>query len=392
MTALTPPPAVLIAGFSGRALAQSARRAGFAPLVFDAYGDLDTQAAATATRSDATILVNGFRAKPTNAAFDALLAQAGVAAAPVVLGSGFEATPKLIANLETRFAMLGCASKTVRMVKNPETFFGALKDLGIPHPETVTSREPSDRATDRSWLAKRIGGMGGLHIAPISEAAPLLDRHYAQEHRQGIPVSATALVAGGKLAFAFTQSWLTPTDKAPFRFGGIVGGVSPDTDLETRLIDTMISLAKTFQLKGLVAFDFLIEDGEALLLEINPRPTAALDVLDDAQGTLFKGHVAACRDDANEAMRLIESEWHPATKAMAYLYADDGPLIAPEVDWPDWVADRPPAGTAIEANAALLTVTATADTPADAVRRTQQRLEEMARLVYDTSKTTRKPH
>ena len=40
--AAEPSPTVLIAGFSGRALAQSARRAGFRPLVVDCFGDADT--------------------------------------------------------------------------------------------------------------------------------------------------------------------------------------------------------------------------------------------------------------------------------------------------------------------------------------------------------------
>ena len=41
---------VLIAAFSGRTLAQSARRAGYEPLVVDAFGDLDTREAAADLR------------------------------------------------------------------------------------------------------------------------------------------------------------------------------------------------------------------------------------------------------------------------------------------------------------------------------------------------------
>ena len=45
---MPPPERVLICALSGRALAQAARAAGFAPIVLDAFGDLDTRAVAEA--------------------------------------------------------------------------------------------------------------------------------------------------------------------------------------------------------------------------------------------------------------------------------------------------------------------------------------------------------
>lgn len=64
--------AVLIAAFSGRSLAQSARRAGFEPLVADAFGDLDTQAAAEDVRVLDGAMQTGFRTKPLIAALEDL--------------------------------------------------------------------------------------------------------------------------------------------------------------------------------------------------------------------------------------------------------------------------------------------------------------------------------
>ena len=47
-------------------------------------------------------------------------------------------------------------------------------------------------------------------------------------------------------------------------------------------------------LVGLVAFDFLLVGDAPILIEVNPRPGATLDVFDDAGGALFRAHVDAC--------------------------------------------------------------------------------------------------
>ncbi|MEO1205991.1 MAG: ATP-grasp domain-containing protein [Pseudomonadota bacterium] len=388
---------VLIAGFSGRALAQSARRAGFTPYVFDAYGDEDTAEAASKNISDPKILSTGFRAKPTIAALSILKDATGDPNPPLVLGAGFEQSPKLIAALEAQFDVRGCSAKTVATVKDPKSFFGILHDQGIAYPATLTDQhieakpehdndagEPRD--PEKTWLSKRIGGMGGLHIDVIEPDTPLASRHYAQERLSGLSISATALAADGHQAFAFTQSWIKPTGDMPFRYGGVVGSVSPDIELETHLVDTMTALVKTFELRGMVSFDFIVREGEAFLLEINPRPTAALDVLDDARGTLFKAHLAATAGDGATAINFLQSDWSPTTKAAAYLYADAGPLTIPQVAWPTWVCDRPRQGNTIAHHAPILTVISDGDTPAAAAKRTQQRLEHMAYVVYDSAK------
>ncbi len=380
-------PAILICGFSGRALARSARAAGYTPLVLDAYGDEDTRALSAALRQDPSAVATGFRARRLLPALDSLAAEAATPPLGLVLGAGFERSPKLVARLAERFTLIGCSADTIRRVKDPGDFFTVLAREGIPHPETVVEPAPAARDSARPWLSKRIGGMGGLHITPLERDEPLAAGCYAQERVSGIAVSATALCAGRRRAYAFTQSWTAPSPDAPFRFGGLVGNVVPDTELEARLIDTMNPLVDAFALRGLVSFDFLIDaDGEARLLEINPRPTAALDVLDDETGTLFEAHVRAGLGDDERALQVLSQRWRPKTRAAAYLYADAGPLVAPHVAWPAWVHDRPPPGTTIPHHAPVLTVHADAANPADAVRLCQERMVHMAHVVYESEK------
>ena len=145
-------------------------------------------------------------------------------------------------------------------------------------------------------------------------------------------------------------------------------------------------MAREFGLVGLVSFDFVVNGEDALLIEVNPRPGATLDVFDDARGTLFSAHIAACTGD-NPA-ELLQRQWDPpAARSVAYLYADRGPLVVNQIDWPDWVMDRPAPGTRIAARTPILTVAAEADTPDAAEHLCAERLGQMQTMLYDSAKS-----
>ncbi|MGQ0674433.1 MAG: ATP-grasp domain-containing protein [Hyphomicrobium sp.] len=373
-------PSILIAAYSGRALAQSARRAGFAPLVVDAYGDLDTRSAAAGLRTLPEVVAQGFRSKPLLAALDALSAAAASRPAGLVLGSGFEDVPGLIATLEKHFTLLGCGAETNRRCKDPTQFFPLLEELGIPHPSTRTTA-PADPT---GWLSKRIGGCGGTHIRACAPGAAADAGRYVQQHREGLPISASVVCGRRDVAVAWGYQWTAPTATAPFRYGGAAGSITLDPELEGRLMDIVLQLIPKLGLVGLVSFDFLLTpDGDALLLEVNPRPGATLDIFDDAAGTLFRAHVAAGRDDGSVAP--VMQDWAPEFAASAYCYADKGALVAGDHAWPEWSSDRPPAGAVIPAMAPIATVKAVGAMPEDAETSCRERVRELTRLLYETT-------
>ncbi len=375
------PPTVLIAAFSGRALAQAARRAGYLPLVVDCFGDSDTRAAAHDLVCLPARVQIGFIKRPLITALETLAAKAPSPPIGLVLGGGFECNPKLVAALAERFRLVGNTADTIRRVKDPSEFFGTLARLGIRHPETRLT--PPDDPT--GWLMKRIGGSGGLHIhscPPTFEPDP---RRYFQREHPGDAISVLAIASPRGTAVAISRQWSSPRKRRPYRYGGAVSGVHIDDDVEARLIDTSLMVLSKFDLVGLVSFDFVVHDGEPLLLEVNPRPGATLDIFDDATGSLFAAHVAACAHE-NPAM-ILKNRWHPPqAAAAAYLYADHGALTVPYVDWPEWAADRPQPGTDIARGQPLATVTATALTSNDAENLCRERLSALAELVYESSK------
>jgi predicted ATP-grasp superfamily ATP-dependent carboligase len=374
-------PTILIAAFSGRALAQSAQRAGFTPLVVDCFGDLDARNAAHQLTCLPARVQVGFLKRPLIAALERLVAAAPSPPVGLVLGGGFECNPRLVAALADRFPLIGNSADTIRRVKDPAEFFGTLAHLGIRHPETRLT-PPDDPA---GWLMKRIGGSGGLHIhfcPPSFEPDP---RRYFQREEKGDAISVLAVASRRGTAVALSRQWSSPRKRRPYRYGGASTGMPVEAELEARLVDTALAVIEAFDLVGLISLDFVLHDGEALLLEINPRPGATLDILDDANGRLFAAHVAAARGENPAA--LLKGRWQPPrAAAAAYLYADQGPLTVPAMTWPEWSADRPAAGTEIARGQPLATVTATASTGREAENLCRERLSALAQLVYEGSK------
>jgi predicted ATP-grasp superfamily ATP-dependent carboligase len=161
--------------------------------------------------------------------------------------------------------------------------------------------------------------------------------------------------------------------------------VALDPDLEARLIDICLAVARAIGLVGMVSFDFLVEDGEPLLIEVNPRPGATLDVLDDANGTLFAAHIEASRPGGDPAS-LVSRNFAPGpSKAAAYLYADRGALAVGDVEWPAWTMDRPAPGTRINKHQPIATVIAKGPDPAAAKHLCESRLGQLEDMLYEAT-------
>lgn len=372
---------ILIAAFSARALAASARRAGYRPLTVDCFGDSDTLAIAEASKCLPARVQVGFTPRPLMAALEELSARAASPPVGLVLGAGFECNPRLVARLGERFRLIGNDAETIQRTKDPAHLFKVLDELGVPHPVTQ-SEPPTDPA---GWLMKRVGGSGGLHIHVCPQKPRQDRRRYFQRQIEGEPISLLGLVSEKSAAFAVSRQWTSPLARRPFRYGGAAGSLVLDPDLEARLIEMSLAVSDALSLSGIVSFDYLVHEGDPSLTEVNPRPGASLDVFDDVSGTLFKAHVEAAR--GGDPAALLSGEWHPPiARAVSVLYADRGALDVGGVDWPEWAADRPVPGTAIQRGQPLATVMAEGD-DLDTVQATcTERLGALDALLYDRSK------
>ena len=363
---------VLIAGLSGRALAQSARRAGFAPLVVDAFGDADTSDTAAASRCIPEATRQGFRAGPLLAALEALAATTASAPVGLVLGSGFEDTPKLVETLARRYRLLGSGGEQIARAKDPASFFALLDTLAVAHPETRL--DPP--ASTTGWLSKRVGGSGGAHILTCEQAKTRRGRYF-QRRLEGDAVSVLVIARrDGTQIAGFSRQWCVGAEPRPYRYGGAVGPIRLDAPAEAAMIDAAQRVCRALGLIGLVSFDFLLSGGVPHLLEVNPRPGATLDVFDDAEGALFRAHLAAC---AGQPSPLPAAH---GCRAAAILYAGREAITPGAVAWPPWTADRPRPGTRIPPYRPIATVLANDATAEGAERNCHRRLDELAEMLY----------
>lgn len=347
--------AILIVALCGRALAQSARRAGFAPIVLDRFADLDTRAVAACA-----LKIPPGRAGPL--ASQALLRAARTLAPPpipLLVGGGLEGRLAVLAALARGRELLGNPPEIVARAVDPFALQDLCRALAVPFPETRADLPP-----ERSgWLIKRRGAGGGWHVRPAETVARLHPRDYVQKQVPGRPVSVLLLGDGSRSrALLASEQWNTGT---PPHFKGVLAPAPLPPGQVQNLARAAAAVGTALALRGLASADFLLaDDGQFHLLEINPRPGGSLEAAERALGVnLVQLHCAGCRG------RLPPTPPEPeAGFAGTAIVRADRDLVVPEgFDWPEWAGDRTPPGTRVRKGQPLATVRAQA-AEADVVR------------------------
>jgi predicted ATP-grasp superfamily ATP-dependent carboligase len=363
----------LIVAASGRALAQSARRAGYSPLVVDFFADDDTREAA----GDCARLEPGFELDSLMTACERLTHRRRIAG--LVYGPGFEDRPGLIEALAGRWRLAGNPARVVSLVKNPWAFAELCDDAEIAHPETRNVR-PVDAS---GWLSRRRGGSGGDHIRAADAAAAADPERYFQRRVDGRAVSALVLSNRERGAIlGFSEQWSAPRDGQPFRYGGAARPAVLSETIERELAAAVHRFRARATLVGLNSLDFLVSDDGFWLLEVNPRPGATIDIFepdDVREPSLFALHLAACDGMSTPAPRL------EGARASGIVFADHEIAETPKLAWPSWASDRQPAGTRVAAGDPFCSITASGSTPAEARRALDDRAATIHRLLREST-------
>jgi predicted ATP-grasp superfamily ATP-dependent carboligase len=109
------------------------------------------------------------------------------------------------------------------------------------------------------------------------------------------------------------------TNAPGFAYQGSIGPVALPSEIEHRLALLGNVLVERFELRGWLGVDFVIDDeGQLWILEINPRYTASIELLDASFGHNSAGdHIAACLGQEFAAVDL--TSWRSfAGKAIMY--------------------------------------------------------------------------
>lgn len=290
---------LIVIGASARAAAFSALRAGLQPWCIDLFADADLQSRCPVTRID-------FRSYPED--FDQLIRRAP--AGPWVYTGGLENYPQLIDRNAAERPLWGNGAHVLRAVRHPLRLFHAFRESGVPSPET--RREPPKADSNCRWLVKPLAGAGGSGIRFWTPADTRGSRRtYFQQFIPGKPVAAAYVgLERRSLLLGVTRQlvgepWL---NAKPFQYCGSIGPLPMSETVRQQFERIGEILVSRFRLRGLFGMDAVMHNDVPYPVEVNPRYTASMEVLEYATGLqvfdrhrrAFEAHANSARDRADE--------------------------------------------------------------------------------------------
>lgn len=330
---------VLILAGSGRALAESARRGGYRVWVYDGFSDRDTLAVARCRR-----IRQGF----PRLGEDAFIEEIAALPEPprgVVYGGGLEEADSLLRRLSARWRLFGNDPCVLERLRDPRRFFALLDSLGIPYPEVRFT--PPDSAAGKGWLVKRAGSCGGLGTAHFDPEFSVADSaSYYQRHIEGSVMSILFIADGERhRTLGYNRLGMKSSNPpAPFLYTGAVGQVSLSVAQRRPLQEMVARLVSRLGLRGVNGLDFILNDDGILVLDLNPRPTATLELYEHlVSDGWIKHHIRACLGVLPEVPRAVSA----AVCGHQIVYAPRSLEIPAAMKWPQWAKDRPAAGARI---------------------------------------------
>jgi len=357
--------AVALFGASVRALAESAKAAGVRVFGCDLFNDEDlVDCCEQVVRIDRRDYPNGFRR----------VAEQWIGV-PRAYTGGLENHPDVVAHLAATGPLWGCSADSLRSCRDPH----ALRDCGIHTPDVLLS--PVDFPAHGAWLVKPIHSSGGRGIQPWF-GGRLPKGCFLHQRVDGLPCSAAflALPNATLLIGASTQfigeSW---TGAPPFAYAG---GIAP-LELSSQTAQALQQLGETlrmrFALRGLFGVDAVRNRKDWTILEINPRPTASMELFELAGvGSMFELQRSAFENGGP----LLKSPSRLAGKAIHYA-ADRCHLTESLPARGDvWsFADRPAVETVFDAGDPIATVLAHGAKSEDVLERLKRGIAQLGNLL-----------
>lgn len=289
---------ILIVGISTRALAESAVLSGCEVISLDYYGDRD-QKALVENHS----LLRDFnlpcRAEELAKASHSLEFDA------VVYTANLENHPKSLAVLAQKSILLGNPPSVLRRVRDWRILRQVCFEEEIPCPVTLLPGEESEADPAVRWLYKPVLSGGGQGIRPWA-GEPMDGSHVLQAHIEGRPASMAFAADGQRsVVIGLTEQLIERKELGAkgFRWCGNILPLKLDRSKEDALLGVIEKMAARlthrFGLCGVNGVDLVVAEGpdgwpRPFLVEVNPRYTASMELVERAYGlNVFSVHLEA---------------------------------------------------------------------------------------------------
>jgi predicted ATP-grasp superfamily ATP-dependent carboligase len=351
---------ILIIGISTRGMAESAKTAGYDLVTIDYFGDYDQKSWCENLSLKRDLNLSFGSAQLFEASrdlkFDAVAYTSNLENHAEVIKK-FEA-----AGAEENYSLLGNSADVLSRVRHWPTLFGFLQKQGIPVPKTIYGGQQPGANDKRRWLRKPIQSGGGHDIGFWERDRSVGTAFVLQEQLPGISASAS-FVANGKecVVLGLTEQLIGRPEfgARDFRYcGNILPLTAVPGAVLTQVRDIATRLTREFKLVGVNGLDFMLQEGQVFFLEVNPRYSASMELIERAYGlSIFDLHVQSIQHgvlpDFDVAARWADTGFY----GKAILYAEqDG--IAPDTrGWPARdIRDVPFSGEALSAGDPVCTV------------------------------------
>ena len=291
---------LILCGASVRSLAQSAIAAGLRPLCVDFFEDADLTRILGSGRGRFVGRIRTFAELPE-------VVRKIRSNIPLLWAGGLENHTAVLREIMAHRPVIGPDPEIVDLMREPRNFAGWLSQSGLNVPRLAS---PDNANTDCLWLRKPNCGSGGLGIRTVQPMNTQPDRfqekttseEFLQEYIDGVPMSAVFRGDQESLCLLGTSIQLVgwpSLGASDFLFCGNVGPISPGEDVTRQLILAAESLVHHTGLKGVFGVDFVLRQGEAWFIEVNPRLTASHMLYENAasrnreERSLVTRHLAA---------------------------------------------------------------------------------------------------
>ncbi len=360
---------VLLCGASVRSLAESAIAAGFRPLCVDFFEDEDLRELLGSGRGRFVGRIDDFAQLPQ-------LVRSVRSTIPMLWAGGLENHTDVLREIGRHRPVIGAAPDSIDQLRDPWTVQGWLADakMGFPRLGTEATADANCH-----WLRKSVSSSGGLGIdvqrlvGPITQAAESRGM-YLQEYIDGVPMSATlgADESGVRLCGMSLQLIGWPSLGASgFLFCGNAGPVDPGPHVTQQILEAAHILVDHSGLRGVFGIDFILRQGRAWFLEVNPRVTASHMLYELQQpGLIIHRHLAALGWKSVRPRKSLKKNASRTLRALSPVSARLILWAREDIHVPEWfgfeprssvrIVDRPRPGVLVPRSSPFCSIQLTA--------------------------------